>query len=223
MQCLVQAFCLLLRSILSEKGVVRIKYARATFNSPISLAQKHPFQMPLFLCHGKCLYTYSVSVTACVECEQTTSTVQTVLTCFASWTFRVLTLTSHIFPYKGLVLITLLISQEAFIILITPTCFVFRDESDVPVFSLSDQRSVVLEVTVTNMPSDPENPQEDGDDAHATQLLVSLPNTLSYSGLMGQQVYLCLSDSQQSFFSQSYFSLFPNPDCTVCSCLEGIV
>uniref|UniRef100_A0A8C1RTR4 Integrin subunit alpha 7 n=1 Tax=Cyprinus carpio TaxID=7962 RepID=A0A8C1RTR4_CYPCA len=68
--------------------------------------------------------------------------------------------------------------------------FIPLDESDVPVFSLSDQRSVVLEVTVTNMPSDPENPQEDGDDAHATQLLVSLPNTLSYSGLMGQQV-LC--------------------------------
>ncbi|KAL1265145.1 hypothetical protein QQF64_003172 [Cirrhinus molitorella] len=65
-----------------------------------------------------------------------------------------------------------------------------QDESDVPVFSLSDQRSVVLEVTVTNMPSDLENPQEDGDDAHAAQLLVSLPNTLSYSGLMGQQV-LC--------------------------------
>uniref|UniRef100_A0A8C1RTS9 Integrin subunit alpha 7 n=1 Tax=Cyprinus carpio TaxID=7962 RepID=A0A8C1RTS9_CYPCA len=151
-------------------------------------------------CQGQdvLIHIYSVSVTACVECEQTTSTVQTVLTCFASWTFRVLTLTSHIFPYKGLVLITLLISQEAFIILITPTCFVFRDESDVPVFSLSDQRSVVLEVTVTNMPSDPENPQEDGDDAHATQLLVSLPNTLSYSGLMGQQVYLCLSDINQN-------------------------
>ncbi|XP_067287260.1 integrin alpha-7 isoform X3 [Pseudorasbora parva] len=65
-----------------------------------------------------------------------------------------------------------------------------RDGSDVPVFSLSDQRSVVLEVTVTNMPSNPETPQEDGDDAHAAQLLVSLPNTLSYSGLMGQQV-LC--------------------------------
>ncbi|XP_073681651.1 integrin alpha-7 [Garra rufa] len=65
-----------------------------------------------------------------------------------------------------------------------------QDDSDVPVFSLSDQRSVVLEVTVTNMPSDPENPQEDGDDAHAAQLLVSLPNTLSYSALMGQQV-LC--------------------------------
>ncbi|XP_077060636.1 integrin alpha-7 isoform X1 [Siphateles boraxobius] len=65
-----------------------------------------------------------------------------------------------------------------------------RDGSDVPVFSLSDQRSVVLEVTVTNMPSDPETPQEDGDDAHAAQLMVSLPNTLSYSGIMGPQV-LC--------------------------------
>ncbi|KAK9966085.1 hypothetical protein ABG768_003215 [Culter alburnus] len=65
-----------------------------------------------------------------------------------------------------------------------------RDGSDVPVFSLSDQRSIVLEVTVTNMPSNPETPQEDGDDAHAAQLQVSLPNTLSYSGVMGQQV-LC--------------------------------
>lgn len=89
-------------------------------------------------------------------------------------------------------ILKLLSSQEAFIILISSTCSVFRDESDVPVFSLSDQRSVVLEVTVTNMPSDPENPQKDGDDAHAAQLLVSLPNTLSYSGLMGQQVCLCL-------------------------------
>ncbi|XP_036415351.1 integrin alpha-7 [Colossoma macropomum] len=62
------------------------------------------------------------------------------------------------------------------------------DEDGVPVFSLSDQRSVVLEVTVTNMPSDPENPQEDGDDAHAAQMLVTLPSTLSYSGVRGQQV-----------------------------------
>lgn len=78
---------------------------------------------------------------------------------------------------------------EALVILISPTCSAFRDGSDVPVFSLSDQRSIVLEVTVTNMPSNPETPQEDGDDAHAAQLLVSLPNTLSYSGLMGQQVH----------------------------------
>ncbi|XP_051804526.1 integrin alpha-7 isoform X1 [Acanthochromis polyacanthus] len=57
-----------------------------------------------------------------------------------------------------------------------------KDEDDVQVFSLSDQRLVVLEITVTNMPSDPLNPEEDGDDAHAAQLLVSLPNTLSYAG-----------------------------------------
>ncbi|KAI4879529.1 hypothetical protein NFI96_031891 [Prochilodus magdalenae] len=62
------------------------------------------------------------------------------------------------------------------------------DEDGVPVFSLSDQRSVVLEVMVTNMPSDPDNPQEDGDDAHAAQMLVSLPSTLSYSGVRGHQV-----------------------------------
>ncbi|XP_072237971.1 integrin alpha-7 isoform X2 [Leuresthes tenuis] len=57
-----------------------------------------------------------------------------------------------------------------------------RDEDDLQVFSLSDQRLVVLEVIVTNMPSDPLYPEEDGDDAHAAQLLISLPNTLSYAG-----------------------------------------
>ncbi|XP_034724805.1 integrin alpha-7 isoform X4 [Etheostoma cragini] len=57
-----------------------------------------------------------------------------------------------------------------------------KDEDDVQVFSLSDQRLVVLEITVTNVPSDPLNPEEDGDDAHAAQLLISLPNTLSYAG-----------------------------------------
>uniref|UniRef100_A0A672Y752 Integrin subunit alpha 7 n=1 Tax=Sphaeramia orbicularis TaxID=375764 RepID=A0A672Y752_9TELE len=58
-----------------------------------------------------------------------------------------------------------------------------RDEDGVQVFSLSDQRVVVLEITVTNMPSDPLYPEEDGDDAHAAQLLITLPNTLSYAGL----------------------------------------
>uniref|UniRef100_A0A8D3BNJ5 Integrin alpha-2 domain-containing protein n=1 Tax=Scophthalmus maximus TaxID=52904 RepID=A0A8D3BNJ5_SCOMX len=57
-----------------------------------------------------------------------------------------------------------------------------KDEDDVQVFSLSDQRLVVLEITVTNMPSDPLHPDEDGDDAHAAQLLITLPNTLSYAG-----------------------------------------
>lgn len=50
------------------------------------------------------------------------------------------------------------------------------------VFSLSDQRLVVLEITVTNMPSDLLHPDKDGDDAHAAQLLISLPKTLSYAG-----------------------------------------
>lgn len=50
------------------------------------------------------------------------------------------------------------------------------------VFSLSEQRLVVLEISVTNAPSDPLHPEEDGDDAHAAQLIISLPNTLSYAG-----------------------------------------
>ncbi|XP_061687854.1 integrin alpha-7 isoform X2 [Syngnathoides biaculeatus] len=57
-----------------------------------------------------------------------------------------------------------------------------KDQDDVQVFSLSDQRLVVLEITVTNTPSDPLRPEEDGDDAHAAQLLISLPKTLSYAG-----------------------------------------
>ncbi|CAK6952640.1 integrin alpha-7 isoform X1 [Scomber scombrus] len=57
-----------------------------------------------------------------------------------------------------------------------------KDEDDVQVFSLSDQRLVVLEITVTNMPSNPLEPDEDGDDAHAAQLLINLPSTLSYAG-----------------------------------------
>uniref|UniRef100_A0A3B3CK78 Integrin subunit alpha 7 n=1 Tax=Oryzias melastigma TaxID=30732 RepID=A0A3B3CK78_ORYME len=57
-----------------------------------------------------------------------------------------------------------------------------RDEDGVQVFSLSDQQLVVLEITITNKPSDPHQPEDDGDDAHVAQLLISLPNTLSYSG-----------------------------------------
>ncbi|XP_047666119.1 integrin alpha-7 isoform X5 [Tachysurus fulvidraco] len=61
-------------------------------------------------------------------------------------------------------------------------------ENGVPVFSLSDQKSVVLEVTVTNVPSDPTHPDDDGDDAHAAQLTLTLPHTLTYSGVRGQVV-----------------------------------
>uniref|UniRef100_A0A8C9TV10 Integrin subunit alpha 7 n=1 Tax=Scleropages formosus TaxID=113540 RepID=A0A8C9TV10_SCLFO len=70
------------------------------------------------------------------------------------------------------------------------------DEDGVPVFSLSDQRSIALEVLVTNMPSDPQRPHEDGDDAHAAQLLVTLPDTLSYSGFRGQQVLVVCQTNQ---------------------------
>uniref|UniRef100_A0A7N6F602 Integrin subunit alpha 7 n=1 Tax=Anabas testudineus TaxID=64144 RepID=A0A7N6F602_ANATE len=64
--------------------------------------------------------------------------------------------------------------------LFTPLPMLVSD--GVQVFSLSDQRLVVLEITVTNMPSDPLHPEEDGDDAHAAQLNISLPDTLSYAG-----------------------------------------
>ncbi|CAL8338980.1 unnamed protein product [Lota lota] len=57
-----------------------------------------------------------------------------------------------------------------------------KDDEGVQVFSMTDQRSVVLEITITNSPSDPRDPDEDGDDAHAAQLLISLPPTLSYMG-----------------------------------------
>ncbi|CAL8340074.1 unnamed protein product [Merluccius merluccius] len=57
-----------------------------------------------------------------------------------------------------------------------------KDEEGLQVFSLTAQRSIVLEMTITNAPSDPLLPDEDGDDAHAAQLLISLPPTLSYMG-----------------------------------------
>lgn len=57
-----------------------------------------------------------------------------------------------------------------------------RDENDVQVYSVTDQRLMALEITVTNEPSNPLLPEEDGDDAHAAQLFISLPDTLSYTG-----------------------------------------
>uniref|UniRef100_A0A8D3CF49 Integrin alpha-2 domain-containing protein n=1 Tax=Scophthalmus maximus TaxID=52904 RepID=A0A8D3CF49_SCOMX len=66
------------------------------------------------------------------------------------------------------------------------------------VFSLSDQRLVVLEITVTNMPSDPLHPDEDGDDAHAAQLLITLPNTLSYAGSRVPPQMICQANQNGS-------------------------
>ncbi|XP_066225798.1 integrin alpha-7 isoform X2 [Saccopteryx leptura] len=50
-------------------------------------------------------------------------------------------------------------------------------------FALSGQPFIGLELKVTNLPSDPVQPQADGDDAHEAQLLVSLPASLHYSGV----------------------------------------
>ncbi|XP_007533431.1 integrin alpha-7 isoform X2 [Erinaceus europaeus] len=50
-------------------------------------------------------------------------------------------------------------------------------------FALSGQPVIALELTVTNLPSDPTQPQADGDDAHEAQLLVTLPASLHYSGV----------------------------------------
>ncbi|XP_065791045.1 integrin alpha-7 isoform X2 [Muntiacus reevesi] len=68
-------------------------------------------------------------------------------------------------------------------------------------FALSGQPVIGLELKVTNLPSDPAQPQADGDDAHEAQLLVSLPAALHYSGVRGLDPVekpLCLSDENAS-------------------------
>ncbi|XP_028653866.1 integrin alpha-7 isoform X2 [Erpetoichthys calabaricus] len=62
-----------------------------------------------------------------------------------------------------------------------------EEEDGIPVFALSGQKDVALEVTITNHPSNPRKPMADGDDAHAAQLFVHLPDSLSYSGFRGPQ------------------------------------
>ena len=68
-------------------------------------------------------------------------------------------------------------------------------------FALSGQPFIGLELTVTNLPSDPARPQADGDDAHEAQLLVTLPASLRYSGvraLDSVEKPLCLSNDSAS-------------------------
>ncbi|XP_025738788.1 integrin alpha-7 isoform X1 [Callorhinus ursinus] len=68
-------------------------------------------------------------------------------------------------------------------------------------FALSGQPVIGLELTVTNLPSDPAQPQADGDDAHEAQLLVTLPASLHYSGvraLDAAEKPLCLSNENAS-------------------------
>ncbi|XP_054446961.1 integrin alpha-7 isoform X2 [Pteronotus mesoamericanus] len=68
-------------------------------------------------------------------------------------------------------------------------------------FALSGQPFIGLELKVTNLPSDPAQPQADGDDAHEAQLLVSLPASLHYSGVRAldpAEKPLCVSDENAS-------------------------
>ncbi|XP_072602359.1 integrin alpha-7 isoform X5 [Vulpes vulpes] len=68
-------------------------------------------------------------------------------------------------------------------------------------FALSGQPVIGLELTVTNLPSDPAQPQADGDDAHEAQLLVTLPASLHYSGVRAldpAEKPLCVSNENAS-------------------------
>ncbi|XP_069791836.1 integrin alpha-6-like isoform X2 [Narcine bancroftii] len=69
-------------------------------------------------------------------------------------------------------------------------------EDGLPVFKLSDQKDIVLEITVSNKPSDPKNPEKDGDDAHETCLIATFPDTLTYSAyrVLNQDKVLCTAN-----------------------------
>uniref|UniRef100_A0A8C3KKJ7 Integrin subunit alpha 7 n=1 Tax=Calidris pygmaea TaxID=425635 RepID=A0A8C3KKJ7_9CHAR len=58
-----------------------------------------------------------------------------------------------------------------------------RGEDGTAIFAMSDQKDVALEIQVTNLPSDPAEPQRDGDDAHEALLTATFPPELPYSAL----------------------------------------
>ncbi|XP_054033446.1 integrin alpha-7 isoform X2 [Dryobates pubescens] len=58
-----------------------------------------------------------------------------------------------------------------------------RGEDGTAIFAMSDQKDVALEIQVTNEPSDPAEPQRDGDDAHEASLSATFPPELPYSAL----------------------------------------
>ncbi|NXV87428.1 ITA7 protein, partial [Calonectris borealis] len=58
-----------------------------------------------------------------------------------------------------------------------------RGADGTAVFAMSDQKDVALEIQVTNLPSDPAEPQRDGDDAHEALLTATFPPELPYSAL----------------------------------------
>uniref|UniRef100_K7F4Y9 Integrin subunit alpha 7 n=1 Tax=Pelodiscus sinensis TaxID=13735 RepID=K7F4Y9_PELSI len=52
---------------------------------------------------------------------------------------------------------------------------------------MSDQKFVALEIQVTNLPSDPAVPHQDGDDAHEALLTVTFPEALPYAGIRSHE------------------------------------
>lgn len=56
-----------------------------------------------------------------------------------------------------------------------------RGDDGLDIFSMSDQKVVALEISITNFPSDVAEPQRDGEDAYEAMLFVLLPPTLPYS------------------------------------------
>lgn len=78
-----------------------------------------------------------------------------------------------------------------------------KSENGVPVLALQNQKAIALEVTVTNKPSDPNNPKKDGDDAHEARLIADLPSTLSFSsfkdtGKSPERNFFCTSNQNGS-------------------------
>uniref|UniRef100_A0A674HCI2 Integrin alpha-2 domain-containing protein n=1 Tax=Taeniopygia guttata TaxID=59729 RepID=A0A674HCI2_TAEGU len=76
-----------------------------------------------------------------------------------------------------------------------------RDEDGTATFAVSEQKDVALEVRVTNEPSDPAEPQRDGDDAHQALLAATFPPELPYAGLRGDghgDKVLCLANQNGS-------------------------
>ncbi|XP_058279779.1 integrin alpha-7 isoform X3 [Hirundo rustica] len=83
-----------------------------------------------------------------------------------------------------------------------------RDEDGTAIFAMSDQKDVALEVQVTNEPSDPLDPQKDGDDAHQALLVATFPPELPYAalrpdeagglGVREQDKVLCLANQNGS-------------------------
>ncbi|KAM9549509.1 integrin alpha-6 isoform 1-T1 [Guaruba guarouba] len=62
-------------------------------------------------------------------------------------------------------------------------------ENGVPVLVLKDQKDIALEITVTNNPSDPKNPQKDGEDAYEAKLIATFPDSLTYSAFREMRGY----------------------------------